>query len=174
MMQSSQGRNGRQGALARLQAQRKLRQGRRSTRTTRPKSHWQQFKPWLFASLGLGLTGIALLSGSIVAAGEGWQAPAGILASVGITVFAVCIVPLILGTLRIIDPPPTVNQQRCGRCSFYQASAASYAHGLCAVEALRRATTSAASCPRFEFSERAMVREKLSEAPHILNSHTEA
>ena len=173
-MQSSQNQHGQRGALARLQARRKLRQGRRAAPITRAQSQWQQFRPWLFGALGLGATGIVLLGGSIVAAGNRQQALAGILASVGITVFAVCIIPLILGALRVLDPPPTVNQQRCGRCSFYQANADSYAHGLCGVEVLRRATTSDASCARFEFSERAMVREKLHAAPHILNSHTEA
>lgn len=175
MMQSPRGKNERYSLLAHQRRQRRVRQGRVvASPPEQPDTHrWQSLKPWLFVALGLGLLGTALLTASVLALGAGQKVAADALTPVGIMIFAASIAPLMLGFLRFIDPPVTVNQQRCGRCRFYQATDASYAHGWCGAESMRHATVSTGGCVRFQFSERAMVREKLSAAPHVLNSRTE-
>lgn len=92
------------------------------------------------------------------------------LTPIGAMLFATSSAPLVLGMVRLLAQPTIQKNQRCGLCQYYRASSSSYASGQCALERQRRPTTREASCDRFRFSERAMVRDRLSEAPHILGS----
>ena len=59
-------------------------------------------------------------------------------------------------------------KHHCGRCRFYQADSGAYSLGRCAAAPGEPAVRRADTCPSFHFSERAMVRERLSQRPDLL------
>ncbi len=175
MAQSPQGWPDRQRATLRAQVRRAVR--RRASRRVNADSltaRLVRVRPWFIAAAALGLLGLSMLTVSLVALARHGRDLADALVPVGIMLLVTSGAPLLLGILRLIEPPQA-NTQRCGRCRFYQSVTADYTHGWCALERPRHATTSDAGCGRYQFSERAMVRDRLSQAPHVLNnSRTEA
>jgi len=165
----------RHAALMRAQASNRARQAALAERRTANKrsSRMQQVRPWFIASAALGLMGLALFTIGIIALGRGAHEITDALTPVGALFIAMCAAPLVLGLLRMAEPPPT-PENRCGRCKFYKPGTENYARGVCGHESQHFVTTSDSTCMRFEFSQRAMVRERLSAAPHILNSPTQA
>jgi hypothetical protein len=143
------------------------------TQNKQTRLRWQELKPWFFAAFGLGLVGAALLVAGMVMLGLGHATMAEALIPVGVMFSATSVAPLILGFLHLIDSPVAKNQH-CGRCRFYQPSEETYSRGKCGFIELPHLTTSDASCAHFQFSERAMVRERLNAAPEVLNSSREA
>lgn len=123
--------------------------------------------PWFITALILAVSGGLLISLSITFASAHQQAIADALMPVGVLLLAASTAPFILGSVRLTDTP-TRSNQRCGRCKFYIPSSTDYGRGVCHVERPQRAVTSENGCSRFVFSERAMVRERLNEAPHVL------
>lgn len=59
-------------------------------------------------------------------------------------------------------------KRHCGRCRFYQAESGIYSLGRCAAAPGEPAVRRTDTCPSFHFSERAMVRERLSRRPDLL------
>jgi hypothetical protein len=58
-------------------------------------------------------------------------------------------------------------QSHCGRCRFYQALDAGYTSGNCRVDPLHRGVQRTAGCRFFEYSERAMVRDRFAQQAKI-------
>lgn len=54
-------------------------------------------------------------------------------------------------------------QHHCGRCRFYQPLDDGYALGRCRIDPRQRVVQRASSCRFFEYSERAMVRERFAQ-----------
>jgi hypothetical protein len=163
----------RRAAYQRAQAGRRAQAAALAERhATRKPGRWQQMRPWLIASLVLAGLGVLCFVASIIALGRGARSVTDALTPVGVLFIATCATPLILGLVRVVDQSPP--DDRCGRCTFYRPSPDDYAHGTCMLDVARLATTSTDSCARFRYSERAMVRERLSAAPHILNSPSQA
>jgi hypothetical protein len=174
MAQSPHGWPDRQRAMLRAQVRRAVR--RRAAQRASADSltaRMQRVRPWFIAGGVLGLMGLIMLLVSFIALARGGRAVADALVPAGVMLLMTSGAPLMLGTLRFLDPPQASNQ-RCGRCRFYQPVTEGYTRGWCAVERPRVVTTSDSTCGRYQFSERAMVRERLSQAPHVLNSRTEA
>ncbi len=174
MAQSPHGWPDRQRALLRAQVRRAVRR-RAATRISADSltARLRRVRPWLISAAVLGLLGLSMLAVSMIALSRQERDVAEALVPAGIMLLVTSGAPLMLGILRFLEPPQT-NTQHCGRCRFYLAVTEDYTHGWCAVERPRRATTSDAGCGRYQFSERAMVRDRLSQAPHVLNSRTEA
>ncbi len=163
----------RRAAYQRAQAGRRAQAAALAERhAARKSSRWQQMRLWLTASLVLAGLGVTAFVVSIVALGRGARSIADALTPVGVIFIATCAAPLVLGLMRAMDQPPP--DERCGRCTFYRPAKDDYARGTCMLDVARLATTSADTCGRFRYSERAMVRERLSAAPHVLNSPTQA
>ena len=59
-------------------------------------------------------------------------------------------------------------KRHCGRCRFYQAEDGVYSLGRCAAAPGEPVVRRTDACPSFHFSERAMVRERLSQRPDLL------
>lgn len=59
-------------------------------------------------------------------------------------------------------------KHHCGRCRFYQAESGLYSLGRCAAAPGEPAVCRTDTCPSFHFSERALVRERLSQRPDLL------
>lgn len=59
-------------------------------------------------------------------------------------------------------------KRHCGRCQFYQAEGNGYSLGRCAAAPGEAQVCRTDTCPSFHFSERAMVRERLSQRPDLL------
>ncbi len=137
-------------------------------------SLWRQVRPWFIVALCLAITGIAMLALGVVALGEHQSAWTDTLTPLGVMVLVVSAAPFILGVVRLVAPPQRANE-RCGCCKCYRPSAmATYSRGLCMVDQHPHATASQECCPRFTFSERAMVRERLSASPHVLHTPRES
>ncbi len=58
-------------------------------------------------------------------------------------------------------------QSHCGRCRFYRALDAGYTLGHCRVDPLQRVVQRTAGCRFFEYSERAMVRDRFAQQEKI-------
>ena len=56
----------------------------------------------------------------------------------------------------------------CGRCRFYQAEGSGYSLGRCSAAPGEAQVRRTDTCPSFHFSERALVRERLSQRPDLL------
>jgi|SRR5579859_771105 len=59
-------------------------------------------------------------------------------------------------------------KKHCGCCRFYQAQPGQYALGCCQLAPNARAVHRVDACPSFRHSERAMVRDRLSQRPDLL------
>jgi hypothetical protein len=174
MAQSPHGWPDRQRALLRAQVRRAVRR-RAVTRLSADSltARLLRVRPWLIAASGLALVGLSMLIVSFIALARHGRDLADALVPVGIMLLVTSGAFLMMGLLRFLEPPQA-NAQRCGRCRFYLPATESYSRGWCGVERPHLATTSDAGCGRYQFSERAMVRDRLSQAPHVLNSRTEA
>ncbi|MBA3825247.1 MAG: hypothetical protein H0X24_15280 [Ktedonobacterales bacterium] len=174
MAQSPHGWPDRQRALLRAQVRRAVRR-RAVTRQGADSltARLVRVRPWLIAGLVLALLGLMMLAISLIAFTHRGRDLADALVPAGIMLLVTSGAPLMLGLLRFLEPPGA-NTQRCGRCRFYQPVTEGYTRGWCTVDRPRLSTTSDSGCGRYQFSERAMVRDRLSQAPHILNSRTEA
>lgn len=82
---------------------------------------------------------------------------------------AVSSAPFVLGLVRLLATPPPPPMRRCGLCKYYRAIGSTYGQGLCTIDRQYHLTYRQDACDRFIFSERAMVRDRLSDAPHVLN-----
>ncbi len=165
----------RRAALMRAQAANRARRAATAERhiTTKQRSRARQVLPWFIASAALALAGIIMLAVGIIALGRGAHALTDSLTPIGGLFIAMCAAPLMLGLLRLADTTAT-PENRCGRCKFYKPGLENYARGMCGHENQHFTTTSDSTCMRFEYSQRAEVRERLSAEPHILNSPTQA
>jgi hypothetical protein len=173
MAQSPLGWPDRRRAMVRAQVRRAVRR-RAATRTTDSLvARWQRVRPWFIAGGAIAALGLGMLLISLFAFAQHSRAIADALVPASVMVLVTSGAPLMFGLLRFMESPPT-NTQRCGRCRFYQPVTEGYTRGWCAIERPRTPTTNDGGCGRYQFSERAMVRERLSQAPHVLNSPTQA
>jgi len=62
-------------------------------------------------------------------------------------------------------------QSHCGRCRFYQALDAGYTLGRCRADPRERVVQRINGCPFFEYSERAMVRDRFAQQAEIVARH---
>ncbi len=150
------------------------RPGKRFTLThsiATPQQHARrQALPWFviagcFAGVGLAMVIIALL-----VADERQPLLTETFLPMGVMLLAVSTAPGILGVVRLLAMPPVRAAQHCGLCQFYRPNDTTYDRGVCAIDSAYHLTTRLESCERFSYSERSMVRDRLSEAPHILGS----
>ncbi len=59
-------------------------------------------------------------------------------------------------------------KKHCGCCRFYQAQPGQYARGICQLDPRAHTVQRGDACPSFHHSERAMVRDRLSQRPDLL------
>lgn len=164
MAQASRGRQAR-----RAEALRKLAAaggGVAPTAPRRPLAH--PAAPWLLLALVLSIAGLAMIGGGMAAFRAGQQGLTDTLTPLGALLLATSSAPLVLSIVRLLAQPALPREQRCGRCQFYRPNAGGYQRGVCLVDRQRQPTTRQDTCERFEYSERAMVRDRLSAAPHVL------
>jgi len=124
-------------------------------------------KPWLLLAIilggaGAGITGIAFLPSMR----EQTIAHTAFL-PMGLLLLATGTVPLIIGVIRLLEQPPLAINH-CGRCKFYVANTANYASGLCGY-GRAHITLRESTCEHFNYSERAMVRDRFAEATQVMN-----
>ena len=122
----------------------------------------------LRASIKLTAAGLAALAGwSIIALlGNGEAAlPLLLFGSVLLVVGGVL---LLVALGRSMSGRITRIKRHCGRCRFYQAESSGYSLGRCAAAPDEAQVRRRDTCPSFHFSERAMVRERLSQRPDLL------
>ncbi|HLW00874.1 MAG TPA: hypothetical protein VKT82_19600 [Ktedonobacterales bacterium] len=74
---------------------------------------------------------------------------------------------VLLGCVEFIFRRLKRIQSHCGRCRFYQALDAGYALGRCRVDPLQRVVQRTNGCRFFEYSERAMVRDRFAQQAKI-------
>ncbi len=128
--------------------------------------------PWLLTSTCIILFGLAVMCVSWLAAHSGQIELAASLSPISAMVLALGCFPLLVAVVRLLEKPPQ-KAERCGLCRYYLPAPDGYDRGKCGVSLERHPTVRTASCDRFEFSERAMVRDRLTGAPHIVNSGRE-
>jgi hypothetical protein len=150
---------------ARLLGRRPHPQRRRLTRSPKVRAAL----PLLLTALVLGGAGTAVILVSVQLAANHQRMIADALTPIGVLLLWTCSAPLILGGLRLLDTTAERPKQHCGQCQFYRPATGDYRRGACGFEAPRRYTTHSDACAHFVYSERAMVRERLSAAPHVLN-----
>ena len=122
----------------------------------------------LQAGIKLTAAGLAPLTGWGVIAllGNGEAAlPLLLFGSVLITIGSVL---LLVALGRAMSSKITRIKHHCGRCRFYQAESGVYSPGRCAAAPGAPSVRRTDACPSFHFSERAMVRERLSRRPDLL------
>jgi hypothetical protein len=125
--------------------------------------------PWLWLALILGLIGLSILLVTTLLAQGGDHALTDSLTPIGAMLLATSSVPLVIGIMLSIGQP-SQRVDHCGRCQFYRPTATSYQHGICGRDRARRPMLRLDGCEYFTYSERAMVRDRLSEASHVLNN----
>jgi hypothetical protein len=169
MWQARRGKRDRRAMRMRVQAAlaRQAAHEERHAVARRP-SRWQSVRPWFVAALVIFGMGLAVLIGSIFVLGHGNAVMATSLIPVGALLLVTSAAPLIFGLMKLVEI--SGPEHHCGRCAFYHPSPEGYTRGICVVDGGQAPTTSDNGCGRYAFSERAMVRERLNAAPHILDS----
>jgi len=119
----------------------------------------------VLASLGMGMLGLTLVLNS-----TGQRMLVDSLVPVGVMLLATSSAPCVIGIVRLLDHAQP-RTDHCGRCQFYQPASGSYQHGIC--RRTSNPTMRLDTCANFTYSERAMVRDRFSEAAHVLNSFSE-
>ena len=122
----------------------------------------------LRAGIKLIVAGLAALAGwsSIALLGNGEAALPLLL--FGSVLFAIGGVLLFTALGRSMSGRIARIKRHCGRCQFYQAEGNGYSLGRCAAAPGAAQVRRTDACPSFHFSERAMVRERLSQRPDLL------
>jgi hypothetical protein len=169
MWQARRGKRERRVIRMRVQAA-LARQAAQTERHTvaRPPSRWQSVRAWFVSALVIFSLGFFALVASIIALSRGNVVMADALTPVGALLLVTSAAPLIFGLMRLVEI--SAPEHHCGRCALYRPAAENYARGICTLDGGHAPTTSANGCGRYIFSERAMVRERLHAAPHILDS----
>lgn len=173
MSQAPRGRYGRRIALLKQRARAQARRAISPMRTSHPAhQRLRQSLPWFMTALALGSAGLASVIISMIALGSGKQTLADSIEPIGALLLVVSGVPLVIGVMTLIEQPARATH-RCGLCQFYRPAQGTYQQGTCASDRLVRPLTRYDGCGRFTESQRAMVRDRLSDAPHVLNSARE-
>lgn len=122
----------------------------------------------LRAGIKLSVAGLAALAGwsSIALLGNGEAALPLLL--FGSVLLAIGGVLLLVALGRSMSGRIVRIKRHCGRCQFYQAEGSGYSLGRCAAAPGEAQVRRTHTCPSFHFSERAMVRERLSQRPDLL------
>lgn len=169
MWQARRGKRDRRAMRMRVQATlaRQAAQTERHATARRP-SRWQSVRPWFASALVIFGMGLLVLVASIITLAHGNVEMADALTPVGALLLVTSAAPLIFGLMKLVEI--SGPEHRCGRCAFYRPSDESYVRGICAADGGHAPTTSDNGCGRYAFSERAMVRERLNAAPHVLDS----
>lgn len=119
------------------------------------------FMSVIIESIGLGIGVFAVYFNS-----KGHMHIADVLVSVGIILLGIGAIPFLFGIYLLLRKP--IHQHhRCGMCAFYRAESTSYALGQCDRRD-QHLTTRLHTCEDYRYSERAMVRDRLSSVPQRL------
>ena len=169
MAQSSHGRRTQRAVALR----RRLYAANRRTQDSKQTRRRALGAPWFVAALVMSITGSGTLAVAFLLARNGQRSLTDTLVPVGIMVLALSLLPLVVGILRTFDAPQT-RVDTCGRCQFYRASISTYQVGICAYSRDRRPTSRVESCEHFTYSERAMVRDRLTGEQQVINLPTES
>lgn len=121
--------------------------------------------------LGLAGMGLALLAGFVWAVSA--ATPAGeLLMLVGFPFLVFGGILLLIGCMELIWRRFRRIQHHCGRCRFYQALDGQYTLGRCRADPRQAVVQRTYACPFFDYSERAMVRDRFAQrAESLARSH---
>lgn len=129
--------------------------------------------PWfLLAAIITGSGGLLLIIAFALAIDSKAEGIREALIPVGGLLMATGCAPFFIGVVQHLEHSSPKMEQHCGFCRYYQPANGTYTRGICMLNRIHP-TWRMMSCNHYVYSERAMVRDRLSDAAHILNSKTE-
>jgi hypothetical protein len=138
------------------------------------KEHSHTSLPWfLLAAIITGSGGLLLIIAFAIAIDSKAEGIREALIPVGGLLIATGCAPFFIGIVQHLEHSSPKVEQRCGFCRYYRPANGTYARGICTLNRIHP-TLRTMSCEHYVYSERAMVRDRLSNAAHILNSTHES